>query len=236
MSKGHDDYAVEPIRGLPENLPSGEHILWQGAPSFWEIAKHVFYFRVAAAYLVALMAWRVSDAYGQSGFGDALLIGASLWPIAMIGLGMLALLAWLVARTSVYTITNRRIVMRVGIALPMAINIPFVSIGSADLRRRSNGTGDITLSLTSKDRVAYSNFWPHVRPWRLTRPEPMLRGLPDVQQTAELLSRALAEALPAECVMTSHVRPENPKVAKYPFGKASRASERELAAAAGQVA
>lgn len=27
-----DDVQVEPIRGLPELPPEGEHILWQGAP------------------------------------------------------------------------------------------------------------------------------------------------------------------------------------------------------------
>ena len=32
MSK--DDFAVEPIEGLPELLPKGEVILWQGRPNW----------------------------------------------------------------------------------------------------------------------------------------------------------------------------------------------------------
>jgi len=34
MSKGHDDFAGEPVRGLPEKLPAGERILWQGMPDW----------------------------------------------------------------------------------------------------------------------------------------------------------------------------------------------------------
>jgi hypothetical protein len=33
MPHDHDDFQTEPVRGLPENLPEGEHILWQGHPT-----------------------------------------------------------------------------------------------------------------------------------------------------------------------------------------------------------
>ena len=32
MSKDHDDFDFEPVRGLPQVLPKGERMLWQGAP------------------------------------------------------------------------------------------------------------------------------------------------------------------------------------------------------------
>ena len=173
----HDDYAVEPIRGLPKMLPPGEQIVWQGAPEWWQMAKHVFHIRGVAVYLLALTAWRFS-VHMQTGHArEAVVAAFSLLTIALLGLGMLALLAWLCSRTSVYTITNRRIVMRIGIALPTAINIPFKVIAAAGLRCNANGAGDISLALMGADRVAYSNLWPHVRPWRLSRPEPMLRGI-----------------------------------------------------------
>ncbi len=28
----HDDFAFDPLPGLPEALPAGENILWQGRP------------------------------------------------------------------------------------------------------------------------------------------------------------------------------------------------------------
>jgi hypothetical protein len=29
----HDDFAFEPVKGLPELPPEGEHLLWQGRPN-----------------------------------------------------------------------------------------------------------------------------------------------------------------------------------------------------------
>lgn len=197
MSGGHDDYAVEPIRGLPELLPPGERILWQGAPQTWEIAKQVFHIRVVTIYLLALTVWRFNVHQQTDNVRQALIASLSVFTIALLAIGLLSLLAWLCSRTSVYTITNRRIVMRIGIALPTAVNIPFTVIAAADLKVNSNGTGDISLQVTGQDRLAWSNFWPHVRPWRLSRPQPTLRGIADVGAVAKLLAEALEKAVPS---------------------------------------
>ena len=168
MSGGHDDYAIEPIPGLPEKPPEGEHILWQGAPSWWGVARDVFHIRIAALYLLALTAWRADWYVQHDDMRGAIVATLSLLPIALAGLGLLAFLSRLVSRTSLYTITNRRIVMRVGVALPTAGN-----------------------------RVAYSGLWPHVRPWELRRPQPMLRDIPRAVQVSETLRQALIAAAPA---------------------------------------
>jgi len=206
MSAGHDDYAVEPIRGLPQSLPPGETILWQGAPGWWEMAKQVFHIRIVALYLLALTAWRFSVHMQGGHVREAVVAALSLLPIAFLALGLLAFLAWLCSRTSVYTITSRRIVMRIGVALPTAVNIPFAMIGAAHLRSGAHATGNISLSLNGEERIAYSNFWPHVRPWRLARPEPMLRGIADVRGVAALLADALASALPEGTIRTTAVK------------------------------
>jgi hypothetical protein len=39
--------------------------------------------------------------------------------------------------------------------------------------------------------VSYVLLWPHIRPWRLRTPEPMLRALPDAAVAAAKLSEAL---------------------------------------------
>jgi hypothetical protein len=41
-------------------------------------------------------------------------------------------------------------------------------------------------------RLAYLVLWPHVRPWRLQAPQPMLRAIDDVAAVADLLAEALA--------------------------------------------
>jgi hypothetical protein len=51
---------------------------------------------------------------------------------------------------------------------------------------------DITLSLGAGERIGYLMIWPHARPWRYSRPEPMLRSLPNPDGVAELLADALA--------------------------------------------
>jgi hypothetical protein len=193
----HDDYQIEPIPGLPAVPPKGEHILWQGTPDWRVLAREVFHIRVVVAYFALLMLWRCGSTLLAGGDRHmALLALLAPLPIALIGVGLLALLARLSARSTVYTITNRRVVMRIGIALPTAINVPFKLIGTASLRVGQAGHGDIPLALRGDERIAYSNLWPHVRPWHLARPEPMLRGIPDAAKVAELLGAALSDSLP----------------------------------------
>jgi hypothetical protein len=192
MSKGHDDYAIEPVRGLPERLPPGENMLWQGEPSFWETAKNVFHVRAVAVYFAALILWRVSAHLSASHkVSEAVLAGVSLLPIVLLGLSLLAVLAWLCSRTTVYTITDKRVVMRIGVALSTTINIPFKVVQSGGVRLHDSGCGDIPLALTSAAHVPYATLWPHARPWRLNHPEPMLRGVPDGLRVAKILSAAL---------------------------------------------
>ena len=40
---GMMEYEDEPVEGLPENLPEGEKIIWQGQPRVAAMAKRVFY-------------------------------------------------------------------------------------------------------------------------------------------------------------------------------------------------
>ncbi|MGA2129178.1 MAG: PH domain-containing protein, partial [Xanthobacteraceae bacterium] len=37
-------------------------------------------------------------------------------------------------------------------------------------------------------------LWPHVRPWHVARPQPMLRAVPDALRVAETLARAMVLA------------------------------------------
>jgi hypothetical protein len=193
------DFDFEPVRGLPERLPPGEHMLWQGAPDWRALALRTFHLRKLALYFAVLLAWRgVSAALSGERFGDALMACLRLAPIALAALGVIALLAYLAARTTVYTITSRRLVMRIGIALPMTINLPFAVIERAAVKVHEDGTGEIPIAISGKDRFAYLVLWPHVRPWRVNHPEPMLRAVPDGAAVAATLARAIsASAAPA---------------------------------------
>ncbi|WP_439814977.1 photosynthetic complex putative assembly protein PuhB [Zavarzinia sp. CC-PAN008] len=192
----HDDYHVEPIPGLPETPPDGERILWQGGPDWRLVAAHVFHVRGVAFYLLALILWRAGVQWDAAGPGAAAATAVALLPVAGLALGLLVVLARICARTTRYTITNRRVVLRIGMALPVAMNVPFAKVAGASLRRLAHGGGDIPLQLQEGQRIPYSWLWPHARPWHLRQPQPMLRAVPQAEQVAALLAEALAEAVP----------------------------------------
>jgi Bacterial PH domain len=190
---GHE-HELEPQYGLPERLPEGENLLWQGAPDFRALALQVFHVRKVAVYFAVLLAWRAGTLVsGGATWLDALR-GLAL-PAALAALGLLALgtLAWLTARTTVYTLTNRRVVMRIGIVLTLALNLPLRIVASAGLRRQGARGGDIVLQLSGDDHMAWLHLWPHARAWRVKRPEPMLRALPDAAHVSKLLAQAWAD-------------------------------------------
>jgi hypothetical protein len=187
------DFDFEPVRGLPQRLPAGEHILWQGAPEWTALAVRTFHIRKVALYFAFLLAWRgVSAVANGDRIVDALWSWLRLSPIALAAMGMIALLAYLAARTTVYTITSRRLVLRIGIAVPMTINLPFAVIERAALKVHKDGSGEIPIATGGKDRFAYLILWPHVRPWRIAHPEPMLRSVPNAAAVAATLARAVS--------------------------------------------
>jgi len=192
QSHGHE-HEMEPQYGLPERLPAGETILWQGSPDFKDVALRIFHVRKAAIYFAVLLALRAAFVVGDGGgLADALL--ALVWPLplALTALASLTALAWLTAGTAVYTLTDKRIVMRIGIVLTLTFNIPLRSIRAAALRQAHRGSGDIVVQLAGPDRIAFLHLWPHVRPWRVAHPEPMLRAVHDAARVASLLSQAWA--------------------------------------------
>ncbi|MEL6598043.1 MAG: photosynthetic complex putative assembly protein PuhB [Pseudomonadota bacterium] len=188
----HEEIAFEPIRGLPEALPEGEEILWQGRPDTWTLVKESLALRWVVGYFVLLAVWRVGSLI------DLMPLGAALsTAIPFLGLGLLTgAILWLVAlvqaRSTVYTITSARVVMRIGAALTLTVNLPFAAIGGAQLDLRKRGTGTIALQLTGKTRLSYLVCWPHVRPWHMSPTQPALRCIPHAQAVADILARAAA--------------------------------------------
>lgn len=185
----HDDFAVEPVKGLPELPPQGEEILWQGRPQVWALMKAALAFWWVMAYFVVLALWRFGTVVDLVPLGQA--IGATV-PFLLLGVVVAALLwisAFVQARATVYTVTNRRVAMRVGAALTITINIPYSQIASADLDLRRDGTGSIILTTLGKTRFSYLVLWPHVRPWHFNT-KPALRAIGDAKAVAELIGDA----------------------------------------------
>jgi Bacterial PH domain len=188
------EHEFEAQYGLPEELPAGERILWQGAPDWKVLARCVFHTRKVAVYFALMLAWRfVSVMADTQDIAVAFASLAWLAPFFALGLGLLLLLGWWSARTTAYTLTNKRVVMRIGIVLTVTYNLPLKRIESADLHNVGGGCQDIALTLERGTRIAWLHLWPHARPWRVAQTQPMLRALPDAPAVAALLSAAWSE-------------------------------------------
>lgn len=181
-----------PDLGLPAPLPDGEILLWHGAPSVRVLARHTLHTRLIAGYFAAAALVEIAAAWSQ---GWRVGLSAAALAIIVVSaaavLGLARFFAALIGRTTRYTITNRRVTMRIGVALPVTLNIPFAIIESAALRPLEDGTGDIPLAIGGSGRISFLHLWPHARPWRVSRPEPMLRAVPDARKVAAILARAL---------------------------------------------
>ncbi len=217
------------LPGLPEALPPGEECLWQGSPHWWSLARHAFRIRGIALYFGALAVLRAALALSEGGsMLDALLGALWLGFIGAVAIALFCLYAKLVARSTIYTITTRRLVMHFGVALPMTINLPFKAIAAAAMRENMDGTGDIPVSLSGAQRVSWLVMWPHARPWRFSQVEPMLRGVPEVRRVAAILSDAViafkAQEQPEAVIETRRAGSQKPQSAEAAGGLASAAA------------
>lgn len=185
---GHDDFAFEPVKGLPELPPEGEYILWQGNPDWWALSREALSLWWVVGYFVLLAFWRFGTLVDQTSVATAIVASAPLLILGAVVAALLVLTAYIQARSTVYTITNRRIAMRIGAALTVTLNLPFSKIARADLGLRPDGTGTIAMELMGDTRMSYLVCWPHVRPWRMARTQPALRCIPDAASVARLLS------------------------------------------------
>jgi len=177
------------IRGIPEPLPAGERLLWEGGPEFGPLLREAFHVRALLAYFAVLALFP----FLGSGDGGIPPLAQATWILLLGGVmvGLAALMARLTVRTTTYAITDRRVVLRIGIALSAVVNVPLDKIGEVGLRQGKGGVGDIALSLRNTRSIGYLFLWPHARPWRVGAPEPMMRGVADAASVGALLRDAV---------------------------------------------
>jgi hypothetical protein len=218
-AREHDDEAQP---GLPEPLPASERILWQGSPDWKRLARRAFHLRKLTLYFAAVLALRVVFVLSEGGTVAAAARSlVMLLPLAALALGLLALIAWLSARSTVYTVTTRRVVMRIGIVLTLSFNLPYKRIAAANLRLDADGIGDVPLELAADERIAWMHLWPHCRPGHITRPQPMLRSVAEAAEVARLLSDAWVAATGGAVAAPA----ATPPAATLPAGSAAAAAE-----------
>lgn len=172
-------------------------MLWQRSPAWQGFGRRVFQVYKVALYFAVIVAWVAISAALGGGWSDAARSLVWTLPPALGVVLLLAFMGWLYARTTVYTITNKRVIIQSGLAFTTAINLPFSQLYSADMKRFGDGTGDIELTM-SGPRILYSMLWPNTRLLALKRPNPVLWALPEPAQAADILGEALAAEQQAE--------------------------------------
>lgn len=211
MTKHDPDFDFEPIVGLPAKLPEDEKILWSGSPQKWRFGHQMFHTRIIMAVFVILA---VSSIF--SGLDH----GASLTRIVMTFITLLAvggaivgaavLWGWLVAINTVYTLTDKRFVIRHGVTLPMAINVPFAKVANAAAKIREDASGDISFALLDGNRLALYAAWPHNRPWSWQGTAPAIRCVADAPAVARIVADALAAYASTHGQTCATARPKVP--------------------------
>lgn len=188
------EHELEPVPGLPGTLPDGEQMLWQGRPSARLVAGHVLKNRWIAGYFLLLAVWAIIGGFydGRSLAGIAFSV-AILTALAAIVIGMLELFAWGVQKTTLYTITTNRVVLRFGVAFSITLNLPFKQIGALALADQGNRAGNVAIQLLPGHRLSWLVQWPHVRGWRFANVEPSLICLTDAKKAADVLALAISQ-------------------------------------------
>ncbi|MEY4112104.1 MAG: hypothetical protein RL082_605 [Pseudomonadota bacterium] len=158
------EHEFEAQPGLPEPLPSNEQIIWQGSPDLKAFAMHAFHIHWFAMYfgvMVLLKGIAVSQSVGgwsQEWPGFIWALGLSIAALVLIGL-----LAYWSVNTTMYTLTNRRLVMRIGIVLTITFNLPLKRLAQAGVHIYKDGSADIPIRLNPEDKIPYLHLWPHAK-------------------------------------------------------------------------
>jgi len=207
MSRQHE-HEFEAAPGLPEKLPAGEHILWQGSPEWRSLGVAAFGLRSVAMYLLVM--WLLQFAHlwdqGSSALEMAKYLGMS-GACATFALALLGGFAYLVSSTTLYTLTNRRVVMRIGVVLGLTLNLPYRQITGASLKPLARGTGDLALQIKPDSHIAYLHLWPHARPWQFKAPQPTLRSIAGAEGVSEMLLQAWRLENPSERMVAGVTTP-----------------------------
>ena len=204
-----DDFAVEPIEGLPELLPKGEVILWQGRPNWLRLTIESLNLWWVIGYFGLLAAWRFLSVIDYMPFGTS--ISASipfLFVAAFVGL-LLCGVGYIQAKETLYTITNRRVVMRIGAALTLTLNLPFTKIDNAAVAKKRGGFGNIAFETSGDTKFSYFVLWPHARSWYFGKPQPTLKCIPDIEKVSSILGQAAKSRIIEK---DNHTQPSAPRV------------------------
>ena len=203
--KAHHEHEFEAALGLPEDLPRNEFIVWQGRPEWRQLAIEAFHVRKIAMYFAIMVLWQWVSLMESNTAGMDMLkqLGTSIG-LALLALAVLSWSAYWSAQATMYTLTNKRIIMRIGIVLSLTFNLPLKKITACDLQLVNKQTGNIALGIATDSPIGWLNLWPHVRAWRVASPQPTLRCVPKAERLAQTMLQTWRQENPSEQLVSIH--------------------------------
>lgn len=185
--------------GEVSRLPVGERVLWSGAPDQRSLARYFLRERWVLVFAACSFALGAAEALQHTVDAIPRLVGVTTLSLIMVMVAVVSirLIAWRIARTSSYVITDRRVYFNIGIVLRADANIPYSSVEGVDLLRRSDGSADLMVSLTGAQEIPWLLLFPHMT-WRGSRRgRPTFRALRNPQQAADAVVGALRAYSPS---------------------------------------
>ena len=179
----------EAPKNILDAIPNGESILWKGRPSLWGFSWNLFGLKWITLYLSILSIVSVARFFA-SDFYTAFYV--DFLPFFLSGIFASIILIGLAATqtySTVYIITENRVIIKTGAALSFLISMPFKKIKEVNLQKRGASIGTISFELLSEKRVPYISCWPSVRPWKFKRTQPAFSCIGSVDEVATILRK-----------------------------------------------
>ena len=197
--------------GLPDevgkSIPDSEEILWYGKPNWKSFGYQAFGVKYLLFYFFITAFYAVSQTNPAFSFGAFL---TQYVPFLISGFFaglILFLLSYIAARHTCYVITEKRIVIRTGVALVFLLNVPFKNILSIDKKILSKGIGDLCFQAQSKKRIPYLSCWPSLRSTSFLEPIPAFRSISDVEEIGNLVGEIAKQNREQKPINVKSVRP-----------------------------
>jgi len=182
--------------GEVSRLPAGERVLWRGAPEQRALARYFLRERWFLAFVLGSFTLGAAEALQHDVGPVQRLVGVATlsFILAVIAVVTIRWFSWRLAKTSSYVITDKRVYFNIGIVLRADANIPFSSVEGIDLRRRSDGSADLMITLSDAQEIPWLLLFPHMT-WRSSggRGRPTFRGLREPEAAANAIVGALRE-------------------------------------------
>lgn len=214
MMRFHDeeDAPGEAEPGLPEALPDGERVLWRGSPRPLAFAARVFRFRWVCGWFALVIGARFIAGLTSGDISAATDVATLGLAAAAVSIAVLTLLGVAMARSTIYTVTDRRIVLRYGVAIRKYVNLPYAAMRNLAIKHYKDGSGDLVVAMNGGAGTGFLRLWPHARPFRFANAEAALRSIPDAKSVAARVAEAVKALRPEEIELQAGADPKQASV------------------------